>query len=219
MDGFVLFDYWRSSAAYRVRIALNLLGHEYESRSIHLVKEGGKQNHPDYLALNPEGRVPALVHGSVTLTQSLAIVEYLHEITEGSDLLSDDPVTRAWERALAQLVAADMHPLNNLSVLQYLKQSFDTDQDGVDAWYKHWIARGFAAFEAHLTKSQRPGRYCRGSEPGLADICLIPQVYNAERFNCDLEPYPQLRSIVANCADHPAFAAAAPEMQADATPG
>ncbi|GAB4196750.1 MAG: maleylacetoacetate isomerase [Wenzhouxiangellaceae bacterium] len=209
-----LYDYWRSSAAYRVRIALNLKGLEYRQQSVHLVRDGGQQHSPDYVRLNPQHLVPTLIHGDQVLTQSLAIIEYLDECYPLLPLLPTEPLARARCRALAQVIACDVHPLNNLRVLKYLSQTLQVADDARDAWYREWIARGFAAYEELL--GQEDGRYSCGKQPSLADCCLVPQVYNAIRYQCDLEPYPRIRAVVDELQQLPAVAAAAPEQQADA---
>jgi maleylpyruvate isomerase len=208
-----LYSYFRSSAAYRARIALNLKGLPYETESIHLTKGGGRQHTPEYRAVNPQGRVPALAldTGDV-LIQSLALIEYLDETHPEPPLLPKDPVTRAHVRAAAQVIACDIHPLNNTSPLFYLKNTLKHDQDAINAWYAHWVTVGFAAFEALL----RPGPYCFGAQVGLADICLVPQVANARRFNVPLDNFPKIVAIDAACRELPAFDKARPENQPDA---
>lgn len=212
----LLYDYWRSSASYRVRIALNIKGLEYRQQSVHLVRDGGEQRQPDYLALNPQGLVPTLQDGPLTLTQSLAICEYLEEQYPEPPLLPDDAAGRARVRALSLLVACEIHPLNNLQVLQYLTGPLAQDEAAKLEWYRHWVGQGFHALEQHLSAGDASGRYCHGDEVSLADVCLVPQVYNAERFECDLEPYPRLREITARCRALPAFAGAAPQPPAEA---
>lgn len=208
----VLYDYWRSSAAYRVRIALNLKGVAYEQKSVNLVS--GEQGEADYRnKFNPQGLVPALVIDGAVLTQSLAIIEYLEETRPEPQLLPGDPARRAAVRAMAQAIACDIHPLNNLRVLKYLKGELQKDQAVVGAWYSHWIVEGFSALEQQAGGSS----FLSGSEPGLADICLVPQMYNARRFNVDLDPFPQLLAIDEACRALTAFEAAQPENQPDAT--
>ncbi|NNF50831.1 MAG: maleylacetoacetate isomerase [Gammaproteobacteria bacterium] len=211
-----LYGYWRSSAAYRVRIALNLKGLEYEQAAVHLVRDGGEQRKPEYLALNPQGRVPLLEHDGVYLSQSLAIIEYLDEMFEQPPLLPSDAHGRARVRSLAQLVACDMHPLNNLGVLTYLKSELGADEEKVKDWYRHWIEVGFAALERRLESEDATGDYCHGARPGIADLCLVPQVYNARRFNVDMSGYPRIADIDAACMTLSAFQQAAPERQPDA---
>ena len=212
----VLFDYWRSSAAYRVRIALHIKGLAFEQRPVNLVRDGGEQHGEDYRELNPQGLVPALTHGGQVLTQSMAICEYLDELFPARPLLPRDPVERARVRSLALAVACDIHPLNNLRVQLRLKQSFAADNGAVTAWMNHWMSVGFAAIEQWLDRAGNAGQFCHGDEPGLADCFLVPQVYNAERYNCDLAPFPLIREVTARCRRLPAFAAAAPEAQPDA---
>jgi len=208
-----LYSYFRSSAAYRARIALNLKGLPYDTESIHLTKGGGRQHTPEYHAINPQERVPALAldNGDV-LIQSLAMIEYLDEIHPEPPLLPRDPVARAHVRAAAQVIACDIHPLNNTSPLFYLKNTLKHDQDTINAWYAHWVTVGFAAFEALI----KPGPYCFGAQPGLADICLVPQVANARRFNVPLDQFPKIVAVDAACLKLPAFDKARPENQPDA---
>ena len=214
MAEFVLHDYWRSSASYRVRIALNLKGIAYEQRSVHLAE--GRQREPGYRAINAQGLVPTLEHDGRRLTQSLAICAYLDAITPEPRLRPAEPVAAARVDALAQLVAMDIHPLNNLRVLKYLKGPLAHSPEAVDTWYRHWVAEGFEALELRLSEEPETGRCCHGDEPTLADVALIPQVYNAERFDCDLDAYPTIRRVTAHCRALPAFAKAAPEAQPDA---
>ena len=209
-----LYGYWRSSSAYRVRIALNLKGIDYEQRAVHLVRDGGEQKRPEYRSLNPLGLVPAVRHGGRVIVQSVAICEYLEEVFPQPALLPTDPAERALARTIVQTIASEIQPLNNLSVTGYLGQELQQPQSAVNRWYAHWVARGFAAIESWL---QSVGRaYCTGERPGLADCYLVPQVYNAERFNCDLEPYPRIREIAARCRELEPFERAAPENQSDA---
>jgi len=211
-----LYSYFRSSAAYRVRIALNLKGLPYDYVPVHLVKDGGQQLAPAYRSLNPNGLVPTLVDGDVTLGQSLAIVEYLDETHPQPPLLPSDPVGRARVRAIAQTVACDIHPVNNLRVLKYLKHGLKADEDARNAWYHHWIEVGLGGLERMLADSPQTGRYCHGDTLTLADLCLVPQLFNARRFDCDLSAYPTLVRIDAACLALPAFQAAQPERQPDA---
>jgi len=208
-----LYSYFRSSAAYRLRIALNLKGLTSEMISIHLQKEGGQQKKLEYRAVNPQMRVPALrLDSGEVLTQSLAIIEYLDEIHREPPLLPRDPVERAKVRALAQLIACDIHPLNNLAPLRYLKNELGQEQAKIDAWYHHWILEGFTALETMV----RPGPYAFGGAVTLADVCLVPQVYNARRLKVPLEIFPKLVAIDAACGKLPAFERARPENQPDA---
>ncbi len=211
-----LYSYWRSSAAYRVRIGLNLKGLDYALVPVHLVRDGGQQHAPDYAALNPQQLVPALRDGERVLTQSLAILEYLEETRPQPPLLPVDAAGRARVRALAQLVACDIHPLNNLRVLQFFDRQWNVPQAERDDWVLYWMREGFAAMETMLATSPDTGRYCHGDMPGLADCCLLPQLYNARRFTLDLAPFPTLRRIEAACLQLPAFDAARPENQPDA---
>lgn len=209
-----LYTYFRSSAAYRVRIAMGLKGLDYAPRFVHLVRDGGHQKMPEYLALNPQGLVPALVDGPDVLTQSLAIIEYLDESKPGLKLLPGSALERAKIRAFALAIACDIHPLNNLRVLNYLKGTYKADQPAVDQWVRNWVEMGLEALEDMLPKSGGP--YCFGAQPTLADVCLVPQIFNARRFKCDLSRVPRLMAIDAYCAQQPAFKTAAPENQPDA---
>jgi maleylpyruvate isomerase len=211
-----LYSYFRSSAAYRVRIALNIKGLPYDYAPIHLLKDGGQQLKPDYTRLNPQALVPTLVDGSAVLTQSMAIIEYLEEIHPAPPLLPSTPVARARVRALAQGIACDIHPLNNLRVLRYLKRDLNLSDEARDAWYRHWVETGLLALERMLADSPDTGIYCHGATPTLADACLIPQVFNARRLDCDLSATPVIERIDAACRALPAFAQAAPENQPDA---
>jgi maleylpyruvate isomerase len=210
-----LYGYFRSSAAYRVRIALNLKDLDFDQVPVNLIK--GEQRSETFRAHNPQGLVPALVtDDGTTLTQSLAICEYLDERHPEPPLLPAEPSDRARVRALAQLVACEIHPLNNLRVLKYLVHELKVGDEAKQAWYRHWVTSGFDALEAMLSREAGSGDFCHGDTPGLADICLVPQVYNAERFECDLSAYPRIRRIVANCRALPTFQRAAPEAQPDA---
>lgn len=210
----LLQGYWRSSAAWRVRIALNLKGLPYDQAFRHLRK--GEQSSADFTAKNPQGLVPALeVAGQGVLTQSLAIIEWLDESFAGPRLLPADPWGRARARALAQIIACDVHPIQNLRVLQYVKRQFAQEQPAIDAFARHWIALGLDAFETRLAEPAT-GAFCQGDATGLADLCLVPQLFNARRFGLDLAPYPRCLRIEAACAALPAFAEAAPERQPDA---
>jgi maleylacetoacetate isomerase len=208
-----LYSYFRSSAAYRVRIALNLKGIAYETVSVHLVKDGGHNRRPEYRAVNPQMRVPALVIGSgEVLIQSPAIIEYLDETHPDPPFLPKEPVARAKARALADIVACDIHPLNNTSPLRYLKRAMHQEQSAIDAWYHHWVTEGFEALEALL----EPSPYCCGSAVTIADIFLVPQVNNARRLKVPLDKFPKIVAIEAACLALPAFDRARPENQPDA---
>jgi len=216
MAELLLYDYWRSSAAYRVRIALNLKAVDYQQQSIHLLRDGGEQAQPEYRAVNPQGLVPVLQAGAHTLTQSLAIIEWLDQQYPEPALLPADVIGKAQARAMALLVACDIHPLNNLRVMNWLKQKAKMADETYMRWYHHWIIEGFTAFEQQLELNHAESNCCNGENPGMADICLIPQVYNAERFACDLDNFPRIRKIAAYCRKLPAFEQALPENQADA---
>jgi maleylpyruvate isomerase len=213
-DVMILHGYYRSSAAFRVRVALNLKGLAH-SHAPHHLRHGGQRD-PGYLKLNPQGLVPALEDGGRVLTQSLAIVEYLDETYPSPPFLPDNAADRAHVRALAQIVACDIHPIDNLRVLRYLRDPIGADQTAVETWYNHWIALGFDALEAILASDPRTGRFCHGDAPGLADICLVPQMVNAGNFKLDLTPYPTIRRIFDACMALDAFADAHPAKQPDA---
>jgi maleylpyruvate isomerase len=208
-----LYSYFRSSAAYRVRIALNLKGIAYETKSIHLIKDGGHNKRPEFRAVNPQMRVPVLVTpaGNV-LIQSVAIIEYLEETHPEPALLPKDPIARAKVRGLAELIACDIHPLNNTSPLRYLKNQLHQEQSAIDTWYHHWVLTGFEALEALL----EPGPYAYGDKVTLADLCLVPQVNNARRLKVPLDRFPKIVSVDAACLALPAFDRARPENQPDA---
>ena len=209
-----LYSYFRSSAAYRVRIALNLKNLPYDMVSIHLTKDGGRQRTPEFRAVNPQMRVPALeLSGGEVLTQSLAIIEYLDEIQPEPPLLPSEAIARAKVRAIAQMVACDIHPLNNLVALQYLKRNLKHEQPEIDAWYRHWVIEGFTAIEAMIA----PGPYACGARVTLADLCLVPQVFNARRFKVALDQFSENRrgrGRLPEAAE--AFDKARPENQPDA---
>lgn len=208
-----LYTYFRSSAAFRVRIALNLKGVAYEPQFVHLAK--GEHLQPAYRAINPQGLLPALEVDGALLAQSLAIIEYLEETKPQPPLLPRDPLGRARVRGLSLIVACEIHPLNNPRVLKYVKNALGHSQEEVDTWYRHWIADGLAKLEAEL---DRPGtgRYCHGDAPSMADCCLVPQVFNARRFNCDLAPYPAVMRVFDACMQLDAFDRAQPGKQPDA---
>lgn len=212
----VLYGYWRSSAAYRVRIALNLKGLAYETRPVHLVDHGGEQHAPDYQALNPQELVPCLVEQGQVFTQSMAIIEYLDETHPAPPLLPADAAGRARVRALAQVVACDIHPIGNLRVLQYLTGQFGLDDSAKGVWSRHWIGEGLRAMETMLAGNVATGRFCHGDSPTLADACLVPQLYNAIRWKLPLDDYPTIRRIHDACQALEPFQRAAPEAQPDA---
>jgi maleylpyruvate isomerase len=209
-----LFTYFRSSAAYRVRIALNLKGIACESVAVNL--RPGAHRQPDYLALNPQGLIPALEDGGAVIGQSLAIIEYLEETHPQPPLLPRPAADRARVRSMALAIACDIHPLNNLRVLNYLRSPLGHDEAAVDTWYRHWIAEGFRGLEEEARRSSGDGRHLFGTEVTLADVCLVPQMFNAHRFRCNVEPFPTLRAICAHLESLPAFARAAPQAQPDA---
>ena len=212
-----LYSYWRSSAAYRVRIALKLKGLAYETRAVHLIRDGGEQHAAHYREVNPQQLIPVLVDGDRVIRQSLAIIEYLDEAYPDTFKLL--PVTardRARVRGIAQMIACDVHPLGNLRVMQYLEREFKASEGARQRWTRHWIDAGFDALEAMLAGNPSTGTYCEGDAPTMADVCLVPQVYNARRWEIALERYPTLARIDAACRELPAFREAAPETQPDA---
>jgi maleylacetoacetate isomerase len=211
-----LYTYFRSSAAYRVRIAFNLKGLDYEAAYIDLRPPSAAQRTPEFLAVNPLGLVPALQHDGRTITQSLAIIEYLDELYPQPPLLPAAPADRAQARAMALTVACEVHPVNNLRVLNYLRSPLGQDEAAVNSWYHHWLSAGFRSLEDSARQFSTDGRHLFGDAVTLADICIVPQMYNARRFKCDLEPYPTLRGVCAHLESLPAFARAAPEAQPDA---
>lgn len=211
-----LYTYFRSSAAYRVRIALHLKGIAFDSVPVHLLRDGGQQLLPAYRAINPSALVPTLVGDGVCIGQSLAIIEYLEETQAQTPLLPPDAAGRARVRALALTVAADTHPLGNLRVLKYIKGELGQTEEAKLAWQQHWLRTGLAALEALLAGDARTGVYCHGDTPGLADCCLVPQVFSAQRFQVDLAPYPTIMRIHDACAALPAFQQAHPARQPDA---
>jgi maleylacetoacetate isomerase len=208
-----LYGYFRSSASFRVRIALNLKGVPYDQNFIHLRKS--EQKRPDYLAINPQGLVPALVNDEQVFIQSLAIVEYLDETHPDPPFLPGHPADRARVRALANIVACDIHPIGNLRVLRYLSRNLGQDEAGIQRWFDHWIAEGFTALERIMAEDGQTGEFCHGDEPGLADICLVPQVFNAQRYKLDMTPYPTIRRVFENCMKLDAFDRAQPSKQPD----
>ena len=214
MSGVVrLHGYYRSSASFRVRIGLNLKGIAYEGAFYHLRK--GEHRAEPFLSLNPQGLVPALEIDGLVLTQSMAILEYLEDTRPSPALLPDEAAQRARVRALAQLIASDIHPIDNLRVLHYLRQDLGQPEDQVRAWYNHWISRGFSALEQLLDQGPS-GRFCHGDTLGLADVLLLPQVINSRNFDLDLAPFPRISAIAKACLDVPAFVAAMPANQPDA---
>ncbi|WP_244814520.1 maleylacetoacetate isomerase [Caballeronia sp. Lep1P3] len=211
-----LYSYFRSSAAYRVRIALNLKGLDYEYEAVHLLREGGQQLKPEYRAVNPDGIVPALVDGGDVLTQSLAILEYLEETHPEPPMLPRGPSDRAFVRSVALQIACEIHPLDNLRVLKYLKHQVKVPDEAKDAWYRHWVEAGFATLEKRLAGDSRVGKLTFGDTPTIADLCIVPQVFNARRFGIDLAPYPTIERIADYANGIDAFARAAPAQQPDA---
>ena len=210
----IVHGYFRSSSSYRLRIAMNIKGLGYEFRPVHLRK--GDQSSDAFRALNPQGLVPALeTDQGAVLTQSLAIIEWLEETYPAPALLPEDPVTGAQARAFALAIACEIHPLQNLRVLRHLRTEFGQEQDGLDAWCRHWIEPGLAACEALLVR-RAEGDFAFGDAPGLAEICLVPQMFSAERFGLDLAPFPRLRAVRERCEALPAFADAHPSKQPDA---
>ena len=211
-----LYSFFRSSAAFRVRIGLNLKGLAYDTAPIHLRRND--QSQPDYRSVNPQGLVPALEDGGLTLIQSMAILEYLDEVHPEPPFLPRQPADRARVRALADIVACDIHPINNLRVLRYLTRELGHDEAAIGRWYNHWIAAGFHALEPLLAHNDQTGAFCHGDSPGLADIALVPQVVNAERYRLDLAQFPTLVRIYENCMRLEVFTAAHPRNQPDYEP-
>jgi maleylacetoacetate isomerase/maleylpyruvate isomerase len=211
-----LHTYFRSSASYRVRIALNLKGHAPEQAFVHLNRNGGEQFSAGFHALNPQHLLPVLEDDGRLLTQSLAIIEYLDETRPEAPLLPGDAAGRARVRAISQAIACEIHPLNNLRVLKYLGEELKLTPDQKNTWYRHWVTLGLQALEEQLARDSSTGLFCHGDTPTMADCCLMPQLYNARRFECDLSAYPTLLRIEERCAALPAFALARPALQADA---
>ena len=211
-----LYTYFRSSAAYRVRIALNLKGLGYEAVPVHLLADGGRHLMDDYLAVNPSALVPALQDDDLILTQSMAIIEYLEEVHPMVPLLPKDAIGRARVRELAQIVACDIHPVNNLRVLKYLVKQLGQPEEAKTDWYRHWAIEGLRSLEAQLARNPGTGAFCHGDTPTVADCFLVPQVFNAKRFDIDVDAYPTIARINALCVDLPAFKAAHPGQQPDA---
>ena len=214
-----LYTYWRSSACYRVRIALNLKGLAYESIPVHLLKDGGEQHKAGFQEVNPQELIPVLMHGGRLLRQSLAIMEYLDENFDTKrPLMPNVARDRQRCRAISQMIACDIHPLNNLRVQQYLGKEFKATDKQREDWTRHWIEEGFRALETVLTDSLATGTYCEGDSPTMADCCLVPQVYNAQRFGVQLDKYPNIKRINDECMQLPAFQDARPEAQPDCPP-
>ncbi|NVJ68248.1 MAG: maleylacetoacetate isomerase [Gammaproteobacteria bacterium] len=211
-----LYGYWRSTAAYRVRIALNLKRLAYQNISVHLVKDGGEQHKPEYLEKNPQGLVPLLDDNGKLLSQSMAICEYLDETHDGPDLLPSEPFLRAQVRSVCLSIACDIHPINNLRILKYLKGELGVSDEGKDGWYHHWIHQGFSALEAQLAEFAKQGPFAFGVDVTLADAFIVAQMYNARRFDVDLTDYPRLVAIEQHCLTLDAFQDAQPESQPDA---
>jgi maleylpyruvate isomerase len=211
-----LYNYFRSSASFRVRIALNLKGLPYEYVGVHLTRAGGEQFAPAFRALNPEVLIPVLDDDGEVLTQSLAIIEYLDETHPQPPLLPADPAARAYVRSIALAIACEIHPLNNLRVLRYLVRSLGASDDQKNAWYRHWVEEGLAALEARISASGRAGRYALADAVTLADVVIVPQIFNAQRFDCRLDHVPTIMRIFEHCMELPAFADAQPARQPDA---
>lgn len=209
-----LYTFFRSSAAFRVRIALNLKGLQYESLPKHFARN--EHRTAEYLALNPQGLIPALAVDGVVLSQSLAIIEYLNDRHPAPALLPEDPLDRARVRSMALVIACEIHPLNNLRVLNYLRSELEQDDEGVGTWYRHWVSEGFRGLELQAREFSAAGRYCFGDAVSLADVLLVPQMFNARRLKTDLTPFPTLLGISTHLESLPAFAAARPEVQPDA---
>jgi maleylpyruvate isomerase len=211
-----LYSYFRSSAAFRVRIALELKGLPFEYVPVHLLRDGGQQFSEAYTKLNANALVPTLLDGDHALNQSLAIVEYLDETHPQPPLLPGTALDRAYVRALSQAIACDIHPLNNLRVLKYLKHTLGASEEAKDAWYKHWVELGLTSLNTTLEREGKAGRFCFGDTPTLADICLVPQVFNAQRFQIDVARFPVIARVFDSCMAETAFQKAAPKAQPDA---
>jgi maleylpyruvate isomerase len=211
-----LYNYFRSSASFRVRIALNLKGLPYEYAVVHLTRDGGQQFLPEFRQLNPDGLIPVLDDDGNTLTQSLAIIEYLEETHPEPPLLPRGAVDRAYVRSVALAVACEIHPLNNLRVLRYLVRKLGVTEEQKNTWYRHWVEEGLAAIEARLLAQARTGRFTLGDTVSLADVVLVPQIFNAQRFDCRLDHVPTIMRVFNHCMELPAFADAQPARQPDA---
>jgi len=214
-DGLVLHHYWRSSASYRARIALNLKGLAYRIAPVHLLEDGGQQHHAGYRAMNPQALVPTLVHAGHAIGQSLAIIEYLDEVFPGPRLLPTDPLQRAAARSLALYMASEGQPMMNLRVLQYLEAKHGFSEDDKAGWVRHWLTVNFGNVEAQLAASPYTGGFAMGDAPGLVECCLVPHTFAAARFNLDMTPYPTVMRVVGNCRELPAFVASHPFRQPD----
>lgn len=217
-DSLKLYSYWRSSACYRVRIALNLKRMEYETLPVHLLRNGGEQHSREFHDVNPQQLIPVLRHGGRVLRQSMAIIEYVDETWPEHPLLPSVARDRQRVRAIAQMITCDIHPLGNLRVQQYLERHFGADQAQRDDWTRHWIRSGFSALEKVLEDNPSTGSFCEGDVPTIADCCLVPQAYNALRVGIELAAFPHVARITANCLELPEFDAARPELQPDAPP-
>ena len=211
-----LYNYFRSSASFRVRIALNFKGLPYEYAAVHLTKAGGQQFSPAFRAINPDALIPVLDDGGHTLTQSLAIIEYLDETYPEPPLLPKTPLERAYVRAIALAIACEIHPLNNLRVLRYLVRDLKATDEQKNAWYRHWVEQGLASIEARLVAERQSGRYALGDQVTLADVVIVPQIFNAKRFECRLDHVPTVMRIFDHCMELPAFVDARPAHQPDA---
>lgn len=216
MSELILYTYYRSSSAYRVRIALNFKGLSFQSRYVRLLEEDGDQHAEEYLGINPQGLVPTLIDGEQRIMQSIAIIEYLQERYPQPSLLPDKLDKRVQVRAFANIICCDIQPLNNLRVLSYLQEQLDCTQQQRQAWYQHWIIQGLSAMENLLSAKQLTSDFCFGNSPSMADICLVPQIYNAHRYHCDMTAYPRINRIYEHCLQLEPFKQAAPEQQLDA---